>query len=136
MNVIILKKDRTAVIRKANPNKRDFEYNKALYILSPDRIHNFESQRGVIMDSEVIFFEDNPNALSGEDNPEDKSQKYLDDVVVTNFIQQATDTYGKWEIPTIPGIGWLFERPERIPLVLMFGWVVWIVIRNMLLGGI
>lgn len=136
MNVLILKKDRTAVNKNADPNKRDYEYNKSLYVLSPDRIHNFESQRGVIMDSEVIFFEDNPNAISGEKDPEDKSTQYLNDVVVTNFIQQATDTFGKWEMPKIPGVSWLFERPERIPLVLMFGWIVWIIVRNQLTGGI
>lgn len=133
MRVRILNKDRSVTTKKANPNKSDFEFRKSLYILSPDRIQNYRNDRGYHKDSEIIFFEDNPNGLSGAVEPEDKSKSYLDDVVKINFIQQATDTFGKWDLPRI-NLGWLFDNPERIPLILLVGAILWVVVRNYL-GG-
>lgn len=131
MKVIILRKDRTAKERTANPNKRDFEVNRSLYILSPDRIQNFVDRNGSLQGAEIIFFEDNPNGLTGIDDPEDKSASFLDDIVKINFIQQATDTFGKWEAPNI-NLGWLWSNPSRLPMIFMFLIVAWVLIQNYL----
>jgi hypothetical protein len=134
MRVLILKKDRTVKRKNVNPNKRDFEDNKSLYILSPDRIQNYISPNGGLRGAQIIFFEDNPNGLSGEDEPEDKSALFLDDIVKINFIQQATDTFGKWEMPGL-NLSWLWSNPSRLPMILMFLIVAWTLLQNYLSTG-
>lgn len=129
MRVLILNKDRTITIKKADSNKKDFEYKKSLYILSPDRIQNYTNHRGTLIGSEIIFFEDNPNGLTNDKEGTDKSEIYLDDIVVINFIQQATDTFGKWDLPKL-NLGWIFDNPGKIPMILMIGWVLWILFKE------
>lgn len=135
MRVIILRKDRTAQFKTANPKRPDYELEKSLYILSPDRIKNWTNKHGVHEGAQIIFFEDNPNGLTSKAKAEDKSLTYLDDIVKINFIQQATDTMGKWNLPSV-NLKWLFERPERIPMVIMFGWVAWILFGDMIWGSL
>jgi hypothetical protein len=134
MRVLILNKDRTVKRKKVNATKRDFEDNRSLYILSPDRIQNYIGPTGMLRGAQIIFFEDNPNGITGKEDPEDKSALFLNDIVKINFIQQATDTFGKWEMPSL-NLSWLWANPSRIPMLLMFLIVAWTLIQNYLATG-
>ena len=144
MRAIILTRDKKAIIKNVDSKRSDYEFRKAVYILDPTRVQNYQGPDGKITDQELIFFEENPNPLSHEsekkesDNGEsqtDLSSEYLDDVVIINFIQQTTDTFGKWNMPSFGFLTWFIETPSRIPFVLMVGLVAWTLITNYLAGG-
>ena len=134
MRAIILTRDKKAIRKRINSKNIDMEFRKATYILDPNRVQNFRDKKGRIEGQELIFFEDNPNPVSYEEKPEDLSGAYLDNVVLINFIQQTTDTFGKWNMPDF-GFGWLLANPSRIPFLLMFGFVAYTLIKNYLAGG-
>jgi hypothetical protein len=135
LRAIILTRDKKATIKNVDSKRSDYEFRKAVYILDPNRVQNFQDPNGEITGQELIFFEENPNPLSHEDEPEDLSSQYLDDVVIINFIQQTTDTFGKWNMPSFGFLTWFIETPSRIPFVLMAGLVAWTLIKNYLAGG-
>lgn len=150
MRAIILTRDKKAKIKNVDSKRSDYEFRKAVYILDPTRVQNYQDPDGKITGQELIFFEENPNPLSHESRttetePEkegdkgkkqlDLSAKYLDDVVIINFIQQTTDTFGKWNMPSFGFLTWFVETPSRIPFVLMAVLVAWTLITNYLAGG-
>jgi len=130
LRVIILTRDKKAEIRNVNATKTDYEFRNSTYILEPDRVQNYRSETGLIAGQELIFFENNPNPINHQSEPTDLSGTYLDDVVVINFIQQATDTFGKWDLPSLGFLKWFIETPMRIPFVLMVLAVAWTLIKN------
>lgn len=135
MRAILLTRDKKAIRKTIDSNRNDWEFRKSVYILEPGRVQNYKEDFGAISGSELIFFEENPNPLSYESDPEDLSADYLDDVVIINFIQQTTDTVGKWNMPGLGFLGWFFEAPSRIPMSMMFGYVIYIIIKNQFFGG-
>lgn len=145
MRAVILTRDKKARFKNVDSKRGDYEFRKSVYILDPGRVQNYQDPDGVIAGQELIFFEENPNPLRHEievkngdkaDSPSDLSAKYLDDIVIINFIQQTTDTYGKWDMPSFGFLTWFIETPSRIPFVLMVGMVAWTLITNYLAGGI
>lgn len=148
MRAIILTRDKKAKIKKVDSKRSDYEFRKSVYILDPARVQNYQDPDGKITGQELIFFEDNPNPLSHEtstneeekkDNngepKQDLSSEYLDDIVIINFIQQTTDTFGKWNMPNFGFLTWFIETPSRIPFVLMVVLVGWTLIKNYFFGG-
>jgi hypothetical protein len=136
MRTIILTRDKRAIIKKVDAKKSNYDFRKCMYILSPKRVQNYSDRNGVMKGTELIFFEDNPNPITHEEKPEDLSKTFLDDVVVINFIQQTTDTFGKWDMPSLGFISWFTEKPARIPIAFMILAVLFIVARNALESGI
>jgi hypothetical protein len=136
MRTIILTRDKKALIKNVDSKNVDHDFRDSLYILESTRVQNYTGKKGELEGTELIFFEDNPNPLTHEESPIDLSETYLDDVVVVNFIQQTTDTFGwkfGWDI--LSPIKWIIENPVRIPMILMVLAVLGIVIRNLLEGG-
>lgn len=135
MRAIILTRNKKAIIKKVNSKTNDYEFRKAVYILDPTRVQNYTEQgEKSVSGAELIFFEDNPNPVNHEAEPKDLSASYLDDIVVINFIQQTTDTFGKWNMGT--GIfSWLGANVSRLPFFLMAGFVLWTLIKNWFAGG-
>jgi hypothetical protein len=134
MRAIILTRDKQAIFKRINSKRVDFEFRKATYILEASRVQNFKDKAGQLQGAELIFFEDNPNPVSHEEKPDDLSGAYLNNVVVVNFIQQATDTMGNWNLGGL-GFGFLFDKPSRIPIYLMVLYVGYVLLRNYLTGG-
>lgn len=135
MRAIVLTRDKKAIIKKVDSKRSDWEFRKSVYILDPNRVQNFRDPAGEITGQELIFFEENPNPLNHEDKPKDLSSEYLDTAVIINFIQQTTDTYGKWNMPSFGFLSWFIETPARIPFTLMAGLVAWTLISNYFWGG-
>ena len=135
MRAIILTRDKKARIRKVDSKRSDYEFMKSVYILDPGRVQNYQDPSGRISGQELLFFEENPNPLTHEDEPTDLSSEYLDDVVIINFIQQTTDTFGKWNMPNFGFLAWFFETPSRIPFVLMVALIAWTLIQSYITGG-
>lgn len=135
MRAIILTRDKKAILKEVDSKRSDYEFRKAVYILDPNRVQNHQDPDGKITGQELIFFEENPNPLSHEETPKDLSSEYLDDVVIINFIQQTTDTFGKWNMPSFGFLTWFIETPSRIPFVLMVVLVAYTLITNFLAGG-
>lgn len=135
MRAIVLTRDKKAIIKNVDSKRSDWEFRKSVYILDPNRVQNFRDPAGEITGQELIFFEENPNPLNHEDKPKDLSSEYLDKAVIINFIQQTTDTYGKWNMPSFGFLYWFLETPSRIPFVLMAGLIAWTLISNYLSGG-
>ena len=150
MRAIMLTRDKKALLNKVNSTRGDYEFRKAVYILEPARVQNYTEEKESIAGQELIFFENNPNPVTFEtkapeaktDNetkpvkdPNDLSGKYLDAIVIINFIQQTTDTYGKWNMPNLGFLSWFVKDPSRIPFVLMAGAVVWTILKNIIWGG-
>ncbi len=136
MRAIVLTRDKKAIIKKVDSKKSDWGFRKSVYILDPNRVQNFRDPSGKITGQELIFFEENPNPLNHEASPADLSSKYLDNIVIINFIQQTTDTFGKWDMPNFGFLTWFIETPSRIPFVLMVGLVAWTLITNYLATGV
>jgi len=136
MRAILLTRDKKAKIKRVNAKRNDWEHEKAVYILDPKRVQNFRDKEGDITGTELIFFEDNPNPVSWESEPKDLSSAYLDNIVLINFIQQTTDTFGKWNVPSLGFLKWFFDDVTRIPFSLMVGMVIWTLVKNFLAGGI
>jgi hypothetical protein len=134
LRIILLTRDKKALIKKINSKKSNYDFRKSMYILSPKRVQNFSDEKGTIKGTELIFFENNPNPITHEEKPEDLSKTYLDDVIVINFIQQTTDTFGKWDIPSFGFFNWFIEKPARLPIVFMVLSVLFILARNYLEG--
>ncbi len=144
MRAIILTRDKKARIRAVDSKRSDYEFMKSVYILDPSRVQNYQDPTGRIAGQELIFFEENPNPLrheikekeSDKDNTKsDLSAKYLNDIVIINFIQQTTDTFGKWNMPNFGFLAWFFETPSRIPFVLMAALIAWTLIQSYITGG-
>ena len=131
----MLTRNKKALMKNVNSKQIDYDFRHATYILDPNRVQNYRNIKGDIAGQELIFFEDNPNPVSWEDEPTDLSDKYLDDVVLVNFIQQTTDTFGKWNMPDF-GFGWLSKNASRLPYFLMVGFVIYTLIKNYLAGGL
>lgn len=134
MRAIILTRDKKAIFKRINSKKVDFEFRKATFILDSNRVQNYKNEAGQIQGAELIFFEDNPNPVSFEEEPEDLSGDYLDDVVLINFIQQTTDTARNWNPIDFGFITWFIKEPQRIPFALMVILVAWTLIRNYMSG--
>lgn len=134
MRAIILTRDKKAIFKKVNSKKIDFEFRSATYILDSNRVQNFKNQVGQIKGAELIFYEDNPNPVSFEAEPDDLSGDYLNNVVVINFIQQATDTFRVWNPIDLSFLTWFIKNPVRVPMTLMFILVVWTLIRDYMSG--
>ena len=113
----------------------DFSYRNSTYIIDPTRVQNYKDKDGNLVGSELIFYEDNPNPINNLEVSEDLSGKYLDDVVLINFIQQTTDTEKNWNPPDLGFIKWFFDTHERIPLFLMAGFVAWTLLKNWIMTG-
>lgn len=144
MRAIILTRDKKARIRAVDSKRSDYEFRKSVYILDPSRVQNYQNPSGMIAGQELIFFEENPNPLRHETEEKDAknkiissdlSAKYLDDIVIINFIQQTTDTFGKWNMPNFGFLTWFFETPSRIPFVLMVALIAWTLIQSYITGG-
>jgi hypothetical protein len=135
MRVIILTREKVAKIKKVDSKKVDHQFRKATYIIDSKRVQNYKNEDGLIQGAELIYFEDNPNPVHHEDEPEDLSGNYLDDVVLINFIQQTTDTFRNWNPPSLGFLKWFAENPSRIPFTLMFGVVAYTMIKNWLQTG-
>ncbi len=135
MRAIVLTRDKKAIIKNVDSKRGDWEFRKSVYILDPNRVQNFRDPAGEITGQELIFFEENPNPLNHEDEPKDLSSKYLDNVVIINFIQQTTDTFGQWNMPSFGFLSWFIETPSRIPFALMIGLVVWTLVSNYFTTG-
>ena len=135
MRAIILTRNKRAIIKRVNSKSNDWEFRKATYILEPSRVQNYRKiDKNKISGSELIFFEENPNPVNHEEKPNDLSSAYLEDVVIINFIQQTTNTFGKWEGGT--GIWtWLGANLSRIPYFVMIGFVAWTLAKNYFAGG-
>lgn len=135
MRAILLTRNKQAIIKKINAKSNDWEFRKSIYILDPKRVQNYRQKgKEKVSGSQMIFFEDNPNPLNHEENPEDLSSGYLDDVVVINFIQQTTDTFGKWN-PNLGILAWITSNMSRIPFFIMLMFIGWTLIKNYFVGG-
>jgi hypothetical protein len=134
MRAIILTREKKAIFKKLDSKKIDFEFRNATFILDSNRVQNYKNQAGQIKGAELIFFEDNPNPLSWEEKPEDLSSDYLDDVVVINFIQQATDSFRVWNPIDLSFLTWFIKNPSRIPFVLMALTVAYTLFRDYMAG--
>jgi hypothetical protein len=134
MRAIILTRDKQAIFKKINSKKVDFQFRNATFILDSNRVQNYKNEAGQIKGAELIFFEDNPNPVSYEDEPKDLSGDYLDDVVIINFIQQTTDSFRVWNPIDLGFLQWFIKNPTRIPFVLMFLAVAWTLIRDYMSG--
>lgn len=134
MRAIILTREKKAIFKNIDSKKIDFEFRNATFILDSNRVQNYKNEAGQIKGAELIFFEDNPNPLSWEEKPKDLSGEYLDDMVVINFIQQATDTFRVWNPIDLSFLSWFIKNPTRIPFVLMFLAVAWTLIRDYMTG--
>lgn len=135
MRAILLTRDKQAIIKKINAKSNDWEFRKSIYILDPKRVQNYRKiGTEKVSGSQMIFFEDNPNPVNHEEKPEDLSSRYLDDVVVINFIQQTTDTFGKWGM-NFGFLSWISANMSRIPYFVMLGFIAWTLIKNYFVGG-
>lgn len=133
MKIVLLTKERKALFKNGDAKKTDWEFRQAVYVLTPDRIQNFVNKYGMVAGSEIIFFENNPTGVSGKVEQEDKSSAYLDGVVLVNFIQQTTDTFGKWNLPSF-NLKWFIETPSRLPVLLMVGMIIWALFKEAIVG--
>ena len=136
-------RDKKAIRKKVNSVLVDFTFRNAIYIIDPIRVQNYKDIKGTLKGAELIFYEDNPNPITGkittettteQDNKEDSSGKYLDEIVIINFIQQTTDTFKNWN-PDLGFLKWFMAEPSRIPMFLMFGLVAYTLLRNYLMSG-
>ena len=135
MRAILLTRDKRAIIKKINSKSNDWQFRKSIYILDPKRVQNYRKMgHEDVSGAELIFFEDNPNPVNHETKPKDLSASYLDDVVVINFIQQTTDTFGKWN-PSFGLLGWISANMSRMPYFIMLMFVAWTLIKNYFVGG-
>jgi len=134
LRAIILTRNKKAIIKKVKTKNNDYEFRKAVYILDSKRVQNYTVSGSKISGAQLIFFEDNPNPINHEEKPVDLSDKYLDDVVVINFIQQTTDTFGKWG-GDLGIFAWLGANISRFPYFIMFGLIAWTLVKNWLVGG-
>lgn len=135
MRAILLTRDKRAIIKKINSKSNDWEFRKSVYILDPKRVQNYRKiGKEAVSGSQMIFFEDNPNPVNHEAQPTDLSSTYLDDVVVINFIQQTTDTFGKWGVG-FGFLGWIGANISRIPYFIMLMFIGWTLLKNYLVGG-
>ena len=137
MRAWILTRDKTAIRKEVDSKRGDYEFRKSVYILDPKRVQNYRNSDGEIEGQELLFFEENPNPITsvmeeGKTEPKDLSEEYLEDVVLINFIQQTTDTFGDWNLPSFGFLSWFTESPSRIPFALMVLAVIYVLIADYL----
>jgi hypothetical protein len=131
MRVIILTRDKKAIIKKARAKKGFYKWRKQLYVLSSDRVQNFLNRKGKIAGSELIFYENNPNPVTNlkDKNKIDKSKSFLDEIVLINFIEQTTKQIDRdWGF--IDSIGDFFSNPARLIIGLMVLIVILTLMRS------
>ena len=117
---LLLLKNREAVYQKANATKSSFKYAGGAYIITETDIQNIE-ENGKILGAEAIYFEGNPCAV-GHEKIEDKSGKFLDEIVRVNALKQ-TAAGPRFDL----GSSFAFLAPLKDPvniIYLLFGAVV------------
>ena len=133
----ILTRGKKAIRKDVDSKRGDYEFRKSVYILDPTRVQNYQNSNGAIEGQQLLFFEDNPNPLTSTvdpitKKPKDLSEEYLEDVVLINFIQQTTDTFGKWNMPSFGFLSWFTANPTRIPFALMLMAIAYTLIADYL----
>ena len=117
---LILLKNREAVYHKANATKASFKFGGGAYIITEKDIQNVE-ENGKVLGAEAIYFEGNPCAV-GYETIEDKSGKFLDEIVRVNALKQ-TAAGPRFDL----GASFGFLAPMKDPvniIYLLFGLVV------------
>lgn len=137
MRLIFLTRDKKVIFKKANAKRNFYKWRKQLYILSSDRVQNFLDKKGKIAGSELIFYENNPNPVTNlKDAKEvDKSQSFLDEIVLINFIEQTTKQR-EIDFGWLDSIRGFFDNPARVVMIFMIfivlltllqsQWAVWL----------
>ena len=129
---LILLKNREAVYHKANATKSSFKFGGGAYIITEKDIQNVE-ENGKVLGAEAIYFEGNPCAV-GYEKIEDKSGKFLDEIVRVNALKQ-TAAGPRFDL----GASFGFLAPMKDPvniIYLLFGLVVLYGILAQVLGWV
>jgi len=140
---IILRRNRTIIVKTINGEKSFFRYNKGIY-LTPKNFVNLISQVNTIpsirQHPELIYFEDDPVPLKtiiGDDETkikeklEARSGKFLDKVVVSNALK---------ELAKPEGIGFQIlleyvKSPSKLLPMLFILIIIMALISQLLSGG-
>lgn len=95
IRVIFLQSNRKALIKETDPKKPYTKHLNGHYIMASEAVANYEVD-DIVMGSEIIFFQGNPNPVSyesideGTGEVEDKSGDYMDQYVMENALKQTS----------------------------------------------
>ncbi len=91
--VHILRKNRRIKKIKIKASVGYLEFEDGFYIVSPEAINRISKNGRMSKGSEMFFFEGNSSAIpfkkSEDEDEQEPSRRYLDDMVYVNFLEQT-----------------------------------------------
>lgn len=116
IKIRILRRDRTVATIQADPDRRFLKFKDGLYVVSGKYVNNGPDG------PETLFFEGSSTPLNPSN--EDGSSAFMDDVVMSNFLDQVRDPELKGGL----GLGWLkdlISNPQNIVLALLVSSIIY-----------
>lgn len=130
INAIILMRNKTVEIHKADPRRAFFDFRGGLYTIPSEAVRTTDKER-----AEVIYFENDPVPIGitiiSEAKAEPNKMTILDEVILTNYLNQLVNE-------TIPKTGsfWAFLGAFRKNPELVIGLILALaVVYSFIVGG-
>ncbi len=131
---ILLRKDKTAQIGKVKTRHTHIKTLGGLYVLDSGAIVNYELD-DVVLGSEIIWYEGNPNPLTWKDGLADRSGDFLGQMVIENALKQTSQGPSIDVGDMLSGLSWL-KNPINWIWLMLGVTIFWSVLKNALAGSL